>query len=89
MLKKCDGRTNGRTDEQTDLCIELRYAQLKRYKTPLNLFIFIQGCSASTHCVSSIGKSGRNVYPNPCSGLDVDCIEARTDIHHLMTLPLV
>ena len=32
MLKKCDGRTDGRTDErtngQTDLCIELRYAQL-------------------------------------------------------------
>ena len=28
MLKKCDGRTNG----QTDLCIELRYAQLiKQY----------------------------------------------------------
>ena len=36
MLKKCDGRTNerkdeqtnGRTNKQTDLCIELRYAQL-------------------------------------------------------------
>ena len=27
-LKKCDGRTDGRTNEQTDLCIELRYAQL-------------------------------------------------------------
>ena len=28
-LKKCDEQTNGRTNEQTDLCIELRYAQLK------------------------------------------------------------
>ena len=28
MLKKCDGRTNERTNEQTNLCIELRYAQL-------------------------------------------------------------
>ena len=31
MLKKCDGRTertDERTNEQTDLCIELRYAQL-------------------------------------------------------------
>ena len=27
MLKKCDGRT----DEHTDLCIELRYAQLIIY----------------------------------------------------------
>ena len=28
MLKKCDERTNVRTNEQTDLYIELRYAQL-------------------------------------------------------------
>ena len=28
MLKKCDGRTDKRTNEQTDLSIELRYAQL-------------------------------------------------------------
>ena len=28
MLKKCDGRTDERTGEQTYLCIELRYAQL-------------------------------------------------------------
>ena len=27
MLKKCDGQTDERTNEQTDLCIELRYAQ--------------------------------------------------------------
>ena len=32
MLKKCDGRTNKWTNEQTDLCIELRYAQLIKLK---------------------------------------------------------
>ena len=30
MLKKGDGRTDKRTNEQTDLYIELRYAQLKK-----------------------------------------------------------
>ena len=39
MLKKCDGRMDG----QTDLCIELRYAQLIKtmqsiqYVVPFNL----------------------------------------------------
>ena len=28
-LKKCDERTDRQTDRQTNLCIELRYAQLK------------------------------------------------------------
>ena len=28
MLKKCDRQTDERTNGQTDLCIELRYAQL-------------------------------------------------------------
>ena len=35
-LKKCDERTNERTYRQTDLCIELRYAQLITTSTELN-----------------------------------------------------
>ena len=38
-----DERTNGRTDEQTDLCIELRYAQLKTHHPPKLLAV---GCAA-------------------------------------------
>ena len=31
-LKKCDEQTDKQTNRQTDLCIELRYAQLKTYE---------------------------------------------------------
>ena len=52
MLKKCDGQTNawtdGRMDEQTGLCIELRYAQLInkpcRQQSPSQLGQCPNGC---------------------------------------------
>ena len=36
-LKKCDGRTNIQTNKQTDLCIELRYAQLNSESLAIQL----------------------------------------------------
>ena len=48
MLKKCDGRTdertNKRTNGQTDLCIELRYAQLINFSISKSLGQFGDWC---------------------------------------------
>ena len=61
MLKKCDGRTDGQTNEKTNLCIELRYAQLIIIALNIRLnfvtWLFAQKIVGEIQSQSRINKS--------------------------------